>query len=355
MASPSRQLPRRGTFVGISIPLWCVPGILCLPRAVLEGAIWHSYHRVVGGGNHVSWNARRFCCSPILAQIPSLLRSVWTLTIALAMIILSFAVRVWQLILTQGVLYALGGTLLYSPVVTFMDEWFVRRKGFAYGIMWAGTGVGGICVPLIMNWGLDKYGHGVMLRAWAVVLVVLAAPFLPSIKPRIPLPMTSRRRRSNMRFLHLSAFWTLQAGNIFESLGFFIPNIWLLTYARSLGLSSLAGTITIMLLNVTSVFGQVLMGSLVDRLHVTTVVMISTVGTTLSVFLLWGSAVNLPLLCIFSLMYGLSAGVLRQRIAVSFKKCKSMKEAQKQECFSACCPLVGALGACSLDRSVKHC
>ena len=40
------------------------------------------------------------------------------------------------MIVTQGVLYALGGTLLYTPTVTFLDEWFVKRKGFAYGIMW---------------------------------------------------------------------------------------------------------------------------------------------------------------------------------------------------------------------------
>lgn len=56
--------------------------------------------------------------------------------IALALIISSFATRVWQLIFTQGILYALGGTLLYTPTVTFLDEWFVRRKGFAYGVMW---------------------------------------------------------------------------------------------------------------------------------------------------------------------------------------------------------------------------
>ena len=55
---------------------------------------------------------------------------------ALALIISSFSTRVWQLILTQGVLYALGGMLLYAPTITFLDEWFVRRKGFAYGIMW---------------------------------------------------------------------------------------------------------------------------------------------------------------------------------------------------------------------------
>lgn len=47
---------------------------------------------------------------------------------------------------------------------------------------------------------------------------------------------------------------------------------------------------------------------MIDHFHVTTVIIISTVGATLSVFLLWGLSASLPLLCIFSLAYGLFAG-----------------------------------------------
>lgn len=48
----------------------------------------------------------------------------------------SFAKTVSHLIACQGVLFALGGNLLFSPTVTYLDEWFVRRKGLAIGIMW---------------------------------------------------------------------------------------------------------------------------------------------------------------------------------------------------------------------------
>lgn len=59
----------------------------------------------------------------------------------------SFANTVAELIATQGVIYAIGGALLYSPAILYLDQWFVRRKGFAYGIMWAGTGVSGKMYP----------------------------------------------------------------------------------------------------------------------------------------------------------------------------------------------------------------
>jgi MFS family permease len=48
----------------------------------------------------------------------------------------SLSQTVPHLIATQGVFYAIGGALCYSPVIAFMDEWFVKRKGLAFGIMW---------------------------------------------------------------------------------------------------------------------------------------------------------------------------------------------------------------------------
>lgn len=53
---------------------------------------------------------------------------------------------------------------------------------------------------------------------------------------------------------------------------------------------------------------EILLGTLIDRMHVTSVILISTIGAMLSVFVFWGLAASLPLLYIFSLIYGLFAG-----------------------------------------------
>lgn len=57
-----------------------------------------------------------------------------------ALVAASFATEVWHLIITQGIFYAIGGSLLYSPTVLYLDEWFLERKGLVFGIMWAGVG-----------------------------------------------------------------------------------------------------------------------------------------------------------------------------------------------------------------------
>lgn len=55
--------------------------------------------------------------------------------IVVALIASSFSTHVWHLILTQGILYGIGGGILYAPVLMFIDEWFVKRKGLALGVM----------------------------------------------------------------------------------------------------------------------------------------------------------------------------------------------------------------------------
>lgn len=161
-----------------------------------------------------------------------------------------------------------------------------------------------------MTWGLEAYGFRTMLRVWAVVLVILSGPLIYFVQPRIP-PQTSAnfiRRQQSWKFSLTPTFLLLEAGNITQSLGFFIPTIYLPLYARSLSLPASSGSLALALFNCASVFGQVIFGLLTDRLHVTTVILISTVGATISVFLFWGLTTHLPLLIIFSLMYGIFAG-----------------------------------------------
>ena len=93
------------------------------------------------------------------------------------------------------------------------------------------------------------------------------------------------------------------------------------------------------LVNTASVLSAVALGMLCDRWHVTTVVMFSTIGSVISVFLLWGFATQLPLLIIFSLVYGLFAGGWTSTYA------GTIKEVTKREPGADVGILIGLLSA----------
>ncbi|KAI0394099.1 MFS general substrate transporter [Xylariaceae sp. FL0594] len=190
-----------------------------------------------------------------------------------------------------------------------MDEWFVQRKGFAYGIMWSGAGLAGVILPLLMTALLGRLGVRDTLRVWAALVFLVMAPLSRYIKPRLPPSATSHSKPFNLGFVVKPAFMLYQAANIVEAMGFFLPGIYLPTYARTtLGAASLAAATTVLLINVAAVFRSVAMGWFTDRLHVTTCILLSTVGATMSVLVIWGFSSSLGLLYLFCIVYGLFAG-----------------------------------------------
>jgi MFS family permease len=80
------------------------------------------------------------------------------------------------LLWTQGVMYGVGALLVYFPAMFLIDEWFVERKGFAFGISWAGTGIGGASTPFLLQWLLNTHGHRTTLRICAGIIVGSSCP-----------------------------------------------------------------------------------------------------------------------------------------------------------------------------------
>lgn len=140
------------------------------------------------------------------------------------------------------------------------------------------------------------------------MLFASTAPLYLFLKPRLPVSQTTSHRAFDFSFLTNKTFLILQLGNILEGFGYFVPSIYLPTYAKSLGASNSVSALTLILINIAAVVGCVGMGWIVDRWHITTCILVSTVGTTLSVFFLWGFSTQLSLLMLFCVMYGFFAG-----------------------------------------------
>lgn len=141
---------------------------------------------------------------------------------------------------------------------------------------------------------------------------------LPFMKPRIPVSPSASARRLDLSFLKLATFWMLQIGNIIQSFGYFLPSTYLPSYSTTtVGLSGTMGTVLVSLFNATSIVGGICVGMLCDRFAVSNILLFSSVGSALSVFLLWGMASSpesessqtaIALLTLFSIFYGFFAG-----------------------------------------------
>lgn len=228
-----------------------------------------------------------------------------SLTVALS----SFCTTITQLIIAQGVMLGLSGCLAYAPCVVYIDEWFVTRKGMAYGLIWSAAGVGGAVLPFVIGLLLDKYGFETALRIWAGILFAATAPVAYLIRPRLPYAGAVHVRAFDLSYFTSRAFNLHQLANFVQSLGYFLPSFFLPSYARSIyGASGFMSTLTVLLVNISATAGCIIMGPMTDKLEVTKCIVISSVGATIGVLLIWGFSTSLPILYMFCVVYGLFAG-----------------------------------------------
>ena len=176
--------------------------------------------------------------------------------------------------------------------------------------MWAGTGFAGITIPFFLAAALDRWGWQTALRIWACAMTVLAAPLLYFVRQRIPVSPASARasRRTDLSFLKKPVFLIPMVAATVQGLGYFIPSLYLPSYVADLGLNANIGTLSIALINAASVAGTIIVGLLIDRLHVTTVVGLVTLPTVIAVLVFWGLGVSIPTLLVFCIIYGVAAG-----------------------------------------------
>ncbi|RTE83243.1 hypothetical protein BHE90_002246 [Fusarium euwallaceae] len=234
---------------------------------------------------------------------------VGTATCILSLLGASFARSVNELIATQGVLYGTGFLLLYFPLLSMLNEWFVQRRGFAYAIVYAGGGFSGVGLPFLFEWLLGRWGHCEALRIFVVIQAVLLVPILPLLRGRLPVSSRTTVQPVDLSFLKKPVFWVLAASNLSQSLAYYIPSLYLPTFASAMGLPGAMGALVLAAHNLATVVGQLGFGYLSDRVNdIFILVIITTLVSSVATLTLWGLAHSLTPLILFTIVYGLFAG-----------------------------------------------
>ncbi|KAJ1758949.1 hypothetical protein LPJ54_006322, partial [Coemansia sp. RSA 1824] len=91
---------------------------------------------------------------------------------ALGLFAASYAREIWQLCLSQGVLFGLGVCLTWIPAASAPASWFEKNRGLATGITHMGLGIGGLVFAPLTRFLLEKTGTSGSLRWLALVMFV---------------------------------------------------------------------------------------------------------------------------------------------------------------------------------------
>ncbi|XP_058835790.1 monocarboxylate transporter 12 [Topomyia yanbarensis] len=132
---------------------------------------------------NISLNFSGLFSGPIIKKFEARKASIFgSLLTGGALTACSFATQIWQIMLAYGVAFGFGLGLIQSATFVAINSYFRNNKGKAVGLALAGTGLGQILMPLIVQYLLDNYdfrGATLIIGGLALNGVVGAALLQP--------------------------------------------------------------------------------------------------------------------------------------------------------------------------------
>ena len=226
----------------------------------------------------------------------------------------------YQFFLAQGVLLGFSMSFLFIPAISTLPQYFVKNRSLALGIAVAGSSLGGVVWPIMLDQLLnnDNVSFGWTLRivgfTMLPLLVIAVATVRPIPKaPRIDesqaeAPSNAPARKADLSILKSLTFWALCAGLALCFLGLWSPLIFIASYALNLGFSTSLSFYTVSMANGASLFGRILVGFLADRYGNFNVFSLFALLSGI-IALCWTAAKDTAGVVVWACAYGFTSGV----------------------------------------------
>jgi MFS family permease len=198
----------------------------------------------------------------------------------------------WHLYATLGVLVGGGSVCLgYSGQSLFLPNWFVRRRGLAMGLAFAGVGVGSITLLPWLQLLIESAGWRAACVAMGLLVLVVLAPINLLLRKRpqdvglqpdgdaAPAPDVAARPASNVvdtawaavdwtlgRAMRTARFWWIAFGYFCGLYAWYAVQVHQTKYLIEIGFSPIVAAWALGLVSLVGIPGQVALGHISDRI-----------------------------------------------------------------------------------------
>lgn len=265
---------------------------------------------------------------------PGLMLYVGALGTVFAMMMTSLCTELYQFILAQGICLGISMALIVCPMLALVGQHIKVKRAAAMGIVIAGSSLGGVVWPVVINELLQSSNVGfpwtmrivgfIMLPLLLISCVCCRPAATPpaaaaaaatadatdsearssteSKEPKAAPPKTDFRvLRQPVMLLSCVAFFIIY-------FGMFSPFFFTTSYGVHNGFSENLSFYTISIVNGASLFGRILPGIIADRYGKFNCCVLATCFAGI-IALCWTTATSVAGLVIFSAAYGFTSGV----------------------------------------------
>jgi MFS family permease len=246
--------------------------------------------------------------SPSLGKLmdrrgPRVVMEMGVALVAAGLLLAPFVARPWHLYATLGVLVGGGSVCLsYTGQSLYLPNWFVRQRGLAISLAFAGVGAGSIVLFPAVQSVIASAGWRTACVAMGVLVLVVLAPLNLLVRHRpedlgllpdgdaAPSGAAVGARPANVvdaawvatewtlgRAVRTARFWWVAAGYLFGLYAWYAVQVHQTKYLVEIGFSPAQAAWALGFVSLTGIPGQIGLGHLSDRIGREWV---WTVGTT---------------------------------------------------------------------------
>jgi len=210
---------------------------------------------------------------------------------AMGLLLAPLTTQPWHLYLTLGVLVGGGSVCLgYSGQSLFLPNWFVRRRGLAMSIAFAGVGVGSVALLPWMQVLIERAGWRAACWTIGILIMLILAPINLLLRKR-PEDLdlrpdgddapddTTIRPKSNVvdaawaavewtvgRAVRTARFWWIALGYFCGLYVWYAVQVHQTKYLVEIGFSSTIAAWALGLVSLAGIPGQIALGHISDRI-----------------------------------------------------------------------------------------
>ena len=220
----------------------------------------------------------------------------------------SISSKYYQFILAQGICSPFGASLLFYPAMSATGTWFHKNRALAFGVMAAGSSLGGVIFPIMVEHLVVSVGFGWAMRAAAFLILGLLIYANFTVKSRLPPTPRPWSLREFVEPLTEFPYFLVVLASFLFFFGMFLPFNYIILYAEANGMSSRLAAYMLAILNALSIFGRTIPGAIADRTGRFNTMIVTSYLSAILVLALWlPSRGNVPII-LFAAFYGFSSG-----------------------------------------------
>ncbi|KAI5859788.1 MFS general substrate transporter [Durotheca rogersii] len=239
---------------------------------------------------------------------PRYLLIIGTLVFIFGLMMLSLSTEYYQIILSQGIVSAVGMSAVFNAAMNSVLGWFFRRRAAALGIVVAGSSLGGTVLPIMMEHLIRDVGFPWTVRAVAFLLLALCTFACLTVKTRLPPRTRPFVLAEYLRPLREPTFLALTVAGFFAFWGIFLPFNYIQLQAEQQNINPVIVPYLIPILNAVSIVGRIVPGFLGDRFgRFNMMIVISGLSAVITLGL-WVPGRSMAATVTYGAVFGFSSG-----------------------------------------------